>query len=510
MTAMSLCFMFSAVSLVLLHSSSASRVIFMPFPITSQAYIHVQMARAMLDRGHQVWLVVPDIMVDKNVLNTTGISVIQFHTGYSIEDDIVDELFLKSYLAEESMPFSVLCERYHVIAHNILSNEKLFQQMKAVHADLFVFDDNGFIAKMFVVFPYRLEIPFACVDFSFEPFDRRTAFSPATVPAFRSELNQHMTLPERLKNTLLFLFQLMYRPPWHYEDVVARYAPEMPYVSLDRLVARAELWLVHLDPVVFYPYPTLPNVKYIGSMAAAPPDPLESRFQSFMDNAKDGAVVVTFGSMVKNMPQNITDKLISAFLKLRPLKVVFRFDVTSPDPEQIMTSSWLPQNALLAHRNCRVFVTHCGKSGVYQGVYHGVPMLGLPLFFDQHENAHIMQAKGFGTTRDIRKISDQELADTIKHLIEDPHYKQNITKASTLFRELNGVPVKSAAYWLDHVMKYGGDYMRSSGQEMPLYQFLLLDVLGIIGGTVVVLLMLLICCLKYLCRRFCKTKFKRE
>ncbi|KAK7096115.1 hypothetical protein V1264_005451 [Littorina saxatilis] len=86
MTAMSLCFMFSAVSLVLLHSSSASRVIFMPFPITSQAYIHVQMARAMMDRGHQVWLVVSDIVVDKNVLTyTTGISVIQFHTGYSIE-----------------------------------------------------------------------------------------------------------------------------------------------------------------------------------------------------------------------------------------------------------------------------------------------------------------------------------------------------------------------------------------------------------------------------------------
>ncbi|KAK7104017.1 2-hydroxyacylsphingosine 1-beta-galactosyltransferase-like [Littorina saxatilis] len=319
-------------------STAAKRIIFMPFPITSTAYIHVEIARAMLDRGHQVWLVVPDIVAQKKVLNIEGMTVIQYHTRYSVEDDIVSEFFLKSFLEYRSLPFADATERILATTHDTLSNKELFEELKAVQADLFVFDDQDCISKMFVVFPYRLGVPFVGTDFQLQPFSRRVPFSPATLPAFMTETSHHLTLKERVQNTLIHLLQLVYTP-WQIPDAVARYAPEMPYISLDRLVARAELWLLQIDPIVQFPYPTVPNVKHIGCIPASPAKPLDSKFQSFMDKAKDGAVVVTFGSMVKNLPQNITDKLMTAFLKLRPLKVVVRIDVTSPDPEQILTSS---------------------------------------------------------------------------------------------------------------------------------------------------------------------------
>ncbi|KAK7485151.1 hypothetical protein BaRGS_00023561 [Batillaria attramentaria] len=40
-------------------------------------------------------------------------------------------------------------------------------------------------------------------------------------------------------------------------------------------------------------------------------------------------------------------------------------------------------------------------------------------------------------------------------------------------------------------MEYGGSYMRSAGQEMPLYQYLLLDVMAVIVGVVSLYLMIL-------------------
>ncbi|PVD32403.1 hypothetical protein C0Q70_07837 [Pomacea canaliculata] len=64
-------------------------------------------------------------------------------------------------------------------------------------------------------------------------------------------------------------------------------------------------------------------------------------------------------------------------------------------------------------------------------------------------------------------------------------YRDAIARASHLFRDQMGVPAERGAYWLDHVMKYGGGYMRSAGQEIPLYQFLLLDVVFFIVAALI-------------------------
>nr|KAG5686782.1 hypothetical protein BaRGS_010002 [Batillaria attramentaria]KAG5698221.1 hypothetical protein BaRGS_024028 [Batillaria attramentaria] len=279
----------------------------------------------------------------------------------------------------------------------------------------------------------------------------------------------------------------------------------MPYISLDTLIARAEIWLLQIDHILDYPNPTLPNVKLIGGIAASPAKPLPSRFQSFMDRAKDGVLIVSFGSLLEGMPDDFGERLfMAAFQQLKKIRVVIRSNLTSPDPDKILTSSWIPQNDLLAHPNTKVFLTHCGISGQYQALYHAVPMVGLPLFYDQFYNAQRMKVKGFGKVVNFQGLTVSQLADVIDEVASDPRYKQSITRASTLFREQFGVPAERAAYWLDHVMKYGGSYMRSAGQEMPLYQYLLLDVMAVIGGVVVfcsILSCVLIRCMIRLCSR---------
>ena len=39
--------------------------------------------------------------------------------------------------------------------------------------------------------------------------------------------------------------------------------------------------------------------------------------------------------------------------------------------DNVKIVSWLPQNDLLAHANCKLFVTHCGSNSMYESVYHG-------------------------------------------------------------------------------------------------------------------------------------------
>jgi hypothetical protein len=91
----------------------------------------------------------------------------------------------------------------------------------------------------------------------------------------------------------------------------------------------------------------------------------------------------------------------------------------------------------------------------------------------------------------------------------DPKYKDNISAASRLFRQQYHVPMDEAAFWLEHVMEYGGAYMRSSGHDMPLYQFMLIDVIAFLVAFFITCMALIVGTLYLFVRVFC-TRQRRD
>ena len=60
-----------------------------------------------------------------------------------------------------------------------------------------------------------------------------------------------------------------------------------------------------------------------------------------------------------------------------------------------------PPPRLLARQNVKLFINHCGNNGQLEGLYHGVPMVGIPLFVDQGFNGRRMEYTGYGKWFDI-------------------------------------------------------------------------------------------------------------
>ncbi|KAH9514633.1 hypothetical protein Btru_023143 [Bulinus truncatus] len=452
----------------------------MMLPPTAKSYIiyHSNIAQALIELGHNVSLCVPHYLVNKGLVQHKGINVINYgeHLGDAEAYVYKNSKIIDNYWAGKTQTFqSVLpfLEAFKEIIDKILSDENFVSSIRDLKPDFMILE-NFMFTRNILVLPYKLDVPFGLISTLHDYFINRVPFSPASDPLFFEQVNKRKSFFERVQAVIMSAM-FMYFDIFSDSDIVSRYAPERPYATIKEIALKAEIFIAETDHILDFPRPALPNTRLVGGSSAGEARPLTGSLKTFVEKSINGIAVVSFGSGDMNVPTDIITKMKEAFIKTG-IHFVWKINWTSDQPDKILTLNWIPQNDLLGHQNTKLFISHCGKNGQYEALHHGVPILCLPIYGDQFYNANRVSTKEFGLHVDIRKTTADELANQITRVTSDPKYKSNIHKASTLYRELYKVPSKEAAYWFDHVMKYGGGYMRSSGQEMPLYQFLLLDV----------------------------------
>ncbi|KAL5006630.1 hypothetical protein ScPMuIL_015436 [Solemya velum] len=132
------------------------------------------------------------------------------------------------------------------------------------------------------------------------------------------------------------------------EELFSNPRIKMPFMTVDQVLRRAELWNIDTHELIDYVKPTMPNVKLIGDLALTRTKFLSGTLKSFIDTAEQGIVLVTFG-LIFPVRQVHTKKLLEAFRQLT-YKIARRVDdisVASYDSDHIYTSTWVPQNDVL-------------------------------------------------------------------------------------------------------------------------------------------------------------------
>lgn len=87
-------------------------------------------------------------------------------------------------------------------------------------------------------------------------------------------------------------------------------------------------------------------------------------------------------------------------------------DLTNESAKQV----FLPSTA---HPKTRAFITHGGSHGVYEGICNAVPMVLMPLFGDQMDNAKRVESRGAGLTLNILKMTSKDISVALKAVIND-------------------------------------------------------------------------------------------
>lgn len=65
------------------------------------------------------------------------------------------------------------------------------------------------------------------------------------------------------------------------------------------------------------------------------------------------------------------------------------------------------------------FYSHCGLLSTTEAVYHGVPIVGMPVFGDQPANAAAIEESGFGVQIPIADLTKENLLTKFK-IVLDP------------------------------------------------------------------------------------------
>jgi len=80
-------------------------------------------------------------------------------------------------------------------------------------------------------------------------------------------------------------------------------------------------------------------------------------------------------------------------------------------------AQFLPQTRLLPLVD--LVITHGGNNTTTEALHFGKPMVVLPLFWDQYDNAQRMAETGFGVRLDPYRFTDGELRAAIDRLLGD-------------------------------------------------------------------------------------------
>ncbi|WP_353808538.1 glycosyltransferase [Agromyces sp. SYSU T00194] len=100
-------------------------------------------------------------------------------------------------------------------------------------------------------------------------------------------------------------------------------------------------------------------------------------------------------------------------------------------------AEFLPQTKLLPLAD--LVITHGGNNTTTESLHFGKPMIVLPLFWDQYDNAQRVDEQGYGVRLDPYRFTPEELQGTVRRLLDDAELRARIVAVGESIRSRGGL-----------------------------------------------------------------------
>ncbi|KAJ3604501.1 hypothetical protein NHX12_029241 [Muraenolepis orangiensis] len=481
-------------------------------------WINLQpMLESLVDKGHEVTVLLPNTSMYMKASDTSRYRFLHFNTSVtkeSLEEGM--EMFLRFTIYEAAdMSYPQLIAAFldmvgiHVKVQlryldGVLKSESVMAKLREGRYDVLladpIFVGSEMVAELLDV-PLVFSLRFTA-GHTFERLCGQLPAPPSYVPGPLVKLTDRMTFKQRLANFLFYASQdLLAKWFWSSADEYYTEYRGKP-TSMCELVGKVDLWLIRTYWDLDFPRPLLPNFKFVGGIHCRPAEALPQDMEEFVQSSgEDGIVVFSLGSYIKNVTMERANVIASALAQ-----VLWRYIGEKPETlgENTRLYDWIPQNDLLGHPKTKAFITHGGTNGIYEAIYHGVPMLGIPMLADQPDNMVRVEARGAARSLHFNAMQSQELLDALQDVINQPSYKESVMKLSRIQHDRPLSPRDEAVFWVEYTMRNkGAKHLRVQAHNLTWYQYHSLDVMLLLLSVALLLALLLVKSCGFCVRRCC-------
>ena len=475
-----------AVLTVKMENIYGARILLASPQVSSHVIMQTGIGEELVRRGHEVYIVIASRYHKPESLAQRGLRPVVYHmppdVPFGMGDDmakrVMEHIFSPDFdLIQAAVTASAVVFRD---CKFMLSDNKFMQQVRSLKFDIALVE-AFVLSPCNLLLPYNLSVPFVSLTTSSMAWNIRMPVLPSFF---------HISLPGQdigsepsgfwssLINTMTFFsFRKISSAIWN--STLLEHYSSRP-VTWDELILKSQLFFIPLDHHLDSPLPLFPNIIPVPGITVRPTKPLTGKLEELITESRQGVILVTFGSVASYFPESVIVKFLEAFSRVEQT-VIARLTMSEGVvvPKNVHVFQWLPQNDILSHEYTKLFITHGGSNGQHEALYHGVPMLGFPLFAEQSLNCQRARAKGFGLTMNIHNFTSEELFDNIREMLNNNTYSDTVKRSSAILRDEPLFGPEKAAHWIEHVVKYGSAHLRSPAMDLPLYRFLMLDVVAI-------------------------------
>ncbi|XP_011168216.3 UDP-glucosyltransferase 2 [Solenopsis invicta] len=484
------------------------------FPLQSQSHFTMfeQLMKGLARKGHQVDMV-SSFPLKKPYPNYTDIVTLpvamKFTNNVSYEMVKRYEPLDMTYVVG-TLVGNDLCE--------FLENPKIkdLAQPKNPPYDAVIMEVHG--AQCFAIIGHLLKVPLIGVSTTgtLYPWLPRLIGQPENL-AFVSNVILGFTTPmnfwQRLCNVLRTLYD-----KWFFDHLTTRVQDRLirknfgsDMSSVRELERKLSLILINSQITLDGIQPKTPAVVDVGGLhIQAEDETLQPELKKWMDDSKDGFIYFTFGSMVmiETFPRKFLNIIYASLDKIAPMQVLMKVPVPEKLPpglpENVHISPWMPQLMVLKHHNLKAFITHGGLMSMQEAISFGVPMIGIPLFGDQFMNINAYVSKNVAIRLDVNTITEESMDEALNAILQDPLYRENARNLSRQFLDRPLGAIDTAIYWVEYVIKYGENSLRSPAMDMTWWQLSLVDIIGFLLFCTIIIIIVIVFIVQFMLKLICK------
>ena len=183
--------------------------------------------------------------------------------------------------------------------------------------------------------------------------------------------------------------------------------------------------------------PLAPTWHRLESSVRTTEDPFELPSELRRDGSAGALIYLSLGSL-GSADVELMKRLVSVLSKTRHRYIVSKGPLS--DLFDVADNMWgearVPQTSIISMVD--LVITHGGNNTTTESFHFGKPMIVLPLFWDQYDNAQRVQETGFGARLDTYAFEEAQMHDAIERLLEDEPLRARMRAAGEQIRSQQG------------------------------------------------------------------------